>query len=84
MELPGGFAAGAEAIGDLVLLQETGEAFDFALVWRSEEDAGFLLHERVDGVDEGRDCAVEALGGASCEVDFGEVAAVGVEDVYCA
>ncbi len=33
----GGFAAGAEAIGDLVLLQETGEAFDFALVWRGED-----------------------------------------------
>ena len=27
---------------------------------------------------------MEALGGAGGEVDFGEVAAVGVEDVYCA
>ncbi len=68
----------------MVLLQEAGEAFDFALIGGGEEDAGFLLHERVEGVDEGGDGAVEALGGAGGEVDFGEVAAVGVEDVDCA
>ena len=76
-----GFAAGAEAVGEVVLLQEAGEAFDFALVGGGEEDAGFLLHERVECVDERGDGAVEALGGAGGEVDFGEVAAVGVEDV---
>ncbi len=80
----GGFAAGAEAIGEVVLLQETGEAFDFALIGRGEEDAGFLLHERVECVDQRGDGAVEALRGAGGEVDFGEVAAVGVEDVDCA
>ncbi len=74
--------ARAEAVGDLVLLQEAGEAFDFALVGGGEEDAGVLLHQGVEGVDECGDGAVEALGGASGEVDFGEVAAVGVEDVY--
>ena len=68
----------------MVLLQEAGEAFDFALVGRGEEDAGFLLDERVECVDERGDGAVEALGGAGGEVDFGEVAAVGVEDVDCA
>ncbi len=79
-----GFAAGAEAIGDLILLQETGEAFDFALVGRGEENASFLFDEGVEGVDERGDGAVEALCGPGGEVDFGEVAAVGVEDVDCA
>ena len=32
----GGFAAGAEAVGDLVLLQEAGEAFYFALIGGGE------------------------------------------------
>ncbi len=73
--------ARAEAVGDLILLQEAGEAFDFALVGGGEEDAGLLLHERLDGFDECGDGAVEALRGAGGEVDFGEVAAVGVEDV---
>ena len=59
----GCFAARAEAVGELVLLQEAGEAFDFALVGRGEEDAGFLLHERVECVDERGDGAVEALVG---------------------
>ncbi len=77
----GGFAAGAEAVGDVVLLQEAGEAFDFALGWCGEEDAGFLLHQGVERVDERGDGAVEAHGGARGKVDFGEVAAVGVKDV---
>ena len=38
----GGFAAGAEAVGDLVFLQESGQAFYFALVGCGEEDAGVL------------------------------------------
>ncbi len=74
--------ARAEAVGDLVLLQESGEALDFALIGGGEEDAGVLLHQGVEGVDQRGDGAVEALGGAGGEVDFGEVAAVGVEDVY--
>ncbi len=65
----------------MVLLQEAGEAFYFPLVWRGEEDVGLLFDERVECVDEGGDGAVEALRGAGGEVDFGEVAAVGVEDV---
>src|SRR5262249_45207950 len=36
-----GFAAGAEAVGYFVFLQEAGEAFDFALIRCGEEDAGF-------------------------------------------
>ena len=77
----GGFVARAEAVGDLVLLQQAGEAFDFALVGGGEEDAGFLLDEGLDGVDHGGDAAVETLSGTGMEVDFGEIAAVGVEDV---
>ncbi len=42
----GGLRARAEAVGDLVLLQQAGEAFDFALIGRGDEDAGVLLHER--------------------------------------
>ena len=80
----GCFVARAKAVGDLILLQEAGEAFDFALIWRGEEDAGLLLHERVDGVDQRGDGTVKALCGACGEVDFGEVAAVGVEDIDCA
>ncbi len=77
----GGHVAGAEAVGDLVLLEEGGEAFDFALVGGGEQDAGLLLDERVDGVDEGGDGAVESRGGAGVELDFGEGGVVGVEDV---
>ena len=80
----GGFAAGAEAVGEVVLLQEPGQAFDFALIGSGEEDVGFLFDERVEGVNQRGDGAVEAHGGAGGEVDFGEVAAVGVEDVDCA
>ena len=54
------------------------------MIGRGEEDAGFLLHERVECVDSAGMDAVEAQGGAGGEVDFGEVAAVGVEDVDCA
>src|SRR5580692_4632511 len=79
-----GFAAGAEAVGEVVLLQEPGQPFDFALIGSGEEDVGFLFDERVECVDQRGDRAVEAHGGAGGEVDFGEVAAVGIEDVDCA
>ena len=75
------FVARAQAVGDLVLLQEAGEALYFALIGGGEQDAGVLCHQELEGVDEGGDAAVEALGGAGGEVYFGEVAAVGVEDV---
>ena len=81
MALPGCCAARAEAVGDVVLLQEAGEALDFALIRRGDEDAGVLLHECVERVDERGNAAVEALRGACGEVDLGEVAAVGVEDI---
>ncbi len=80
----GGHVARAEAVGDLVLLQEAGEALDFALIGRGDEDAGVLADEALEGFDERGDAAVEALRGAGGEVDFGEIAAVGVEDVDCA
>ena len=76
--------ARAEAVGEVILLQKTGQALDFALVGRGEEDPGLLLHERVESVDHGGDGAVEALGGAGGEVHFAEIAAVGIEDVDCA
>ena len=78
----GGFVAGAEAVGDLILLEKPGETLDFALVGSGEEDAGVLGHERLDCIDEGGDGAVEALGGAGGEVDFGEITAVGVEHIH--
>ncbi len=54
------------------------------MIGGGEEDAGLLLDERVESVDHSGNGAVEALGGASGEVDFGEIAAVGFEDVDCA
>jgi hypothetical protein len=39
------FAAGAEAVRELVLLEETGEAFYFSLIGGGEEDARFLFDE---------------------------------------
>ena len=80
----GMLASGAQPVGDLVFLQEPGEAFDFALIGRGKEDTGLLLHESVESVDERGDGTVEAHRGACGEVDFGEVAAVCVEDIDCA
>ena len=76
--------ARAKAVGDLILLQEAGEALDFALIGSGEEDAGVLLHQRVECVDQRWYRSVEALGRARGEVDFREVATVRVENVYCA
>ena len=54
MAEPGGLVAGAEAVGDAVLLQQAGEALDFALVGGGEEDAGFLLDEGLERRRSGR------------------------------
>ena len=73
------------AVRDLVLLQETGEALYFALIRGRQEDASFLLDERVEIVDERWNGAVgSAWSGRVAKSDFGEVAAVGVEDIDCA
>ncbi len=77
----GGLGARTEAVGDVVLLQEAGETLDLALVGGGDQHARVLLHERVDGLDQRGDAAMEALGGAGGEVDLGEAGAVGVEDV---
>ncbi len=79
------FAAGmrgaaAEAIGKLVFAQDGGEALDFRLVGRGEEDALLLRDEVADLLDEGRDGAVKAQRGARGELDFAERGVV-VEDV---
>ena len=76
-----GLGARAETVGDVILLQQAGEALDLALVGRGDQNAGILLGERVDGLDERGNAAVEALGGPGGEVDLGEIAAVGVENV---
>ena len=77
----GAHVAGAQAVGDLVVLEEAGEALDLALVGGGEQDAGFLLDEGVDGVDERGDGAVEAHGGARVRSRFPRGRTVGVEDI---
>ena len=76
-----GLRARAETIGHLVLLQETGETFDLALIRRGDENTRILLRERVNGLDQSGDIAVEALGGAGGEVDLGELGPVRIQNV---
>ena len=79
-----GFDAGAEAVGEFVLLQETGEAFDFALVGGGEQDAGVLLHQGVEcSMSAGMEPWKRRVGRVAKSISR-EVAAVCVEDVDCA
>ncbi len=67
----------------MVFLQETGcRRSTSPWIGGGKEDAGILLHQRIESVDQCWYRSMEALGWASGEVDFGEVAAVHVEDVY--
>ena len=73
--------ARTESVGELVLLQQSGEALHLTLVRSGEEDASVFEYEGFDRFDQRRNGAVEALRGAGMEVDLGEIAAVGVEDI---
>ncbi len=64
--------AAAEAIGDLVLAQDGGHAFDVALVGGGEDDVRLRFHELAELLGERGDGAVEAQRGAGVEGDFAE------------
>ena len=70
-----------ETVGNLVLLQETGETLDLALIGGGEQDARLLLHERLDRLDERGDRAVKTLRGARGELNLGELVAFGIKHV---
>ena len=64
--------AAAEAVGDLVLAQDSGHAFDVALVGGGEDDVRLEFHQLAELLGERGDGAVEAQRGAGVEVDFAE------------
>ncbi len=64
--------AAAEAVRDLVLAQDSGHAFDVALVGGGEDDVRLQFHQLAELLGERGDGAMEAQGGAGVEGDFAE------------